>query len=174
MARSVTDPLPGNPILTEFFRHNFWANMALADFCLALPDNILETAIPGTYGEIRRTLAHMAGAEERHLSALTNGPERRNPTLEQTNPDLAAAREHLRQSSEGLIAFAERVEGDPTLTVTWHGETYEMPVSLFLVQAINHATDHRTQIKTALTQAGIEPPELDGWNWDDARQASRD
>jgi uncharacterized damage-inducible protein DinB len=58
------------------------------------------------------------------------------------------------------------------LTVTWHGEMYEMPVSLFLVQAINHATDHRTQIKTALTQAGIEPPELDGWNWDDARQAS--
>ncbi len=172
MARAVTNPLPGSPILIEFFRHNLTANSTLIDFCMALPDDVLETTIPGIYGGILKTLAHMAGAEERYLAALTGGPERRNPTLEQTNPDLATAREHLRQSSEGLIALAERVEGDPMLTVTWHGEMYEMPVSLFLVQAINHATDHRTQIKTALTQAGIEPPELDGWNWDDARQAS--
>ena len=168
----MPDPRPGNPILTELFRHNLWANSTLIDFCAALPDGILETAVPGTYGEIHKTLAHMAGAEERYLATLTGGPERRNPTLEQTNPNLAAVREHLRQSSEGLIAFAERVEGDPNLTVTWHGETYEMPVSLFLVQAVNHATDHRTQIKTALTQAGIEPPELDGWTWDDARRTN--
>jgi uncharacterized damage-inducible protein DinB len=45
-----------------------------------------------------------------------------------------------------------------------------MPAALFLVQAINHATEHRTQIKTALTQAGISPPELDGWTWDDERR----
>ena len=163
---------PVNPILTELFRHNLWANSTLIDFCAALPDDVLETTVPGTYGEILKTLAHVAGAEERYLAALTGGPERRNPSLEQTIPDLATVHEHLRQSSEALIDFAGRVEGDPTLTVTWHGGTYEMPVSLFLVQAINHATDHRTQIKTALTQAGIEPPELDGWNWDDARQGS--
>jgi uncharacterized damage-inducible protein DinB len=163
----------GNPILTELFRHNRWANTTLIDFCAALPDDVLETTVPGTYGEILKTFAHVAGAEERYLAALTGGPERRNPTLEQTDPDLATVREHLRQSSEALIDFAGRVEGDPTLTVTWHGETYEMPVSLFLVQAINHATDHRTQIKTALTQAGIEPPELDGWNWDDARREGK-
>jgi len=54
--------------------------------------------------------------------------------------------------------------------VTWRGESYEMPAALFLVQAINHATEHRTQIKTALTQAGITPPELDGWTWDDERR----
>ncbi len=41
------------------------------------------------------------------------------------------------------------------------------------VAAINHATEHRTQIKTALSQAGIEPPELDGWTWDDERQKTR-
>jgi uncharacterized damage-inducible protein DinB len=169
----MTDTRPGNPILVELFRHNLWANSTLIDFCAVLPDDVLDTAVPGTFGEIRAILAHVAGAEERYLSALTGGPERRNPTLEQTNPDLATVREYLRQSSNGLIAFAEGVEGDPTLMVTWHSERYQMPVSLFLVQAINHATDHRTQIKTALTQAGIEPPELDGWNWDDARRAAR-
>lgn len=172
MTGAMTNTRLGNPILIELFRHNLWANSTLIDFCMALPDDVLDTVVPGTFGGIRATLTHVAGAEGRYLSALTGGPERRNPTLEQTNPDLATVREHLRQSSEGLIAFAEHVEGDPVLTVTWHGEKYEMPVSLFLVQAINHATEHRTQIKTALTQAGIEPPELDGWNWD-ARRAPR-
>jgi uncharacterized damage-inducible protein DinB len=168
----MTDSRAGGSVLAEMFRHNLWANMALSDFCAALPNDVLDTTIPGTYGGILATLAHLAGAEGRYLAALTSSPERRNPTLEQTNPGLATVREHVQQSSEGLIAFAERVEGDPILAVTWHGETYEMPVSLFLVQAINHATDHRTQIKTALTQAGIEPPELDGWTWDDARRGS--
>jgi uncharacterized damage-inducible protein DinB len=168
----MTDTRGGGSVLAEMFRHNLWANLALIDCCAALPDDVLDTAIPGTYGGIRATLTHLAGAEGRYLAALTGGPERRNPTFEQANPDLETVRERVQQSSEGLIAFAERVEADSILAVTWHGETYDMPVSLFLTQAINHATEHRSQIKTALTQAGIEPPELDGWTWDDARRDS--
>jgi uncharacterized damage-inducible protein DinB len=152
------------------FRHNLWANLTLIDVCLTLPEAILETTVPGTYGGIRETLTHLAGAEERYLSALAGGPERRNPTLEETAPDLATLREHVRQSGEGLIAYAGTVEGNPTLDVTWRGQSYEMPTALFLVQAINHATEHRSQIKIALTQAGITPPELDGWTWDDERR----
>ena len=127
-------------VVAEMFRHNLWANMTLTAFCAALTDDVLETAIPGTYGGIRETLAHVAGAEERYLAALTGGPERRNPTLEQTNPDVATLRARVRQSGEGLIELAEHVDGDPALTVTWHGKKYTMPTSLFLVQAINHAT----------------------------------
>ena len=40
-----------------------------------------------------------------------------------------------------------------------------MPVSLFLIQAINHGTEHRSQIATILTQIGVEPPEMDGWTY---------
>lgn len=36
---------------------------------------------------------------------------------------------------------------------------------MVLVQAINHATEHRAQIMTTLTQAGVEPPSLDGWTY---------
>ena len=38
-----------------------------------------------------------------------------------------------------------------------------MPVSLFLLQAVNHGTEHRSQVATILTQLGVEPPEMDGW-----------
>jgi uncharacterized damage-inducible protein DinB len=37
------------------------------------------------------------------------------------------------------------------------------------VQAINHATEHRSQVMTALTQVGITPPDLDGWSWSGER-----
>jgi uncharacterized damage-inducible protein DinB len=164
----MTDAQRGHPILAELFRHNLWANLTLIDLCVTLPDEILEMNVPGTYGGIRETLAHLVGAEERYLAALVAGPERRNPTLEETAPDLSTLREHARQSGEGFVAYAERVEGNPTLQVIWRAQSYKMPAALFLVQAINHATEHRTQIKTALTQAGITPPELDGWTWDDA------
>ena len=159
----------GHPILAQFFRHNLWANLALIDFLATVPDEVLETSVPGTFGSIRETLMHVVGAEERYLARVTGGPDRRNPTLEETDPDLATLRERVRQSGEGLVAYAASVVGDPVLHETWDGVPHELPVSLRLVQAINHATDHRTQIKTALTQAGFDPPELDGWTWDEAR-----
>jgi uncharacterized damage-inducible protein DinB len=162
-----------NPILTDLFRHNLWANLALVDLCMTLSDDVVATTVPGTFGSVRETLTHVAGAEGRYVSALGGGREQRDPTLEESAPDLATVREHLRQSGEGLIAYAETVEGDPTLRVVWRGETYEMPASLFLVQAINHATEHRAQVMTALTQAGVTPPELDGWTWDGERRGSR-
>jgi len=144
--------------------------LTLIDHCVTLPEEILETNVSGTYGGIRQTLTHLVGAEERYISALVGGPERRNPTLEETAPDLITLREHARQSGEGFVAYAGTVEGNPTLRVTWRGQSHQVPAALFLVQAINHATEHRTQIKTALTQAGITPPELDGWTWDDERR----
>lgn len=159
-----------NAILADLFRHNLWANLALIDVCADLPDEALETIAPGTFGSVRATLAHLAGAEERYVSGLIGGPERRNPTLEERGLDLADMRRHLQESGDALIAYAETVSGDPTLTVSWHGEQYQMPASLFLVQAIDHATEHRTQIKSALTIAGHEPPEIDGWTWDATRR----
>ena len=157
-----------NPILADLFRHNLWANLALLDLCMTLPDEVLETMVPGTYGTIRQTLMHIAGPEERYLARLSTGTRRRRPGgLEEANPDLATVREHLQQSGEGFVALAESVDGDPIFSVTLRGETQprDLPASLFLVQAINHATEHRSQIMTALTQAGVTPPDLDGWTW---------
>jgi uncharacterized damage-inducible protein DinB len=166
----MTDAQRVNPVLVELFRHNLWANLTLIDLCVTLPDEILETNVPGTFGGIRESLTHLVGAEERYLLALAGGSKRRNPTLEEIAPDLATLRERAHQSGERFVAYAGTVEGNPTLDVTWDGQTYKMPAAFYLVQAINHSTEHRSQVKIALTQAGISPPELDGWTWDDARR----
>ncbi len=166
----MTEAPHGNPILVELFRHNLWANLTLMDLCLTLPEEILETNVPGTFGGIRETLIHLAGAEERYLLALAGGLERPQPSMEEIAPDLATVRERARQSGERFVTYAGTVQGNPTLDVTWHGQSYKMPAAFYLVQAINHSTEHRSQIKIALTQAGISPPELDGWTWDDERR----
>src|SRR5215212_9669947 len=103
----MTDTQRGHPILAELFHHNLWANLTLIDFCATLPDEVLGTNVSGTFGGIRETLTHVVGAEGRYHSALDGGPERRNPTLEETAPDLATLREQARQSGEGFIAYAE-------------------------------------------------------------------
>lgn len=176
-------------ILVEMFRHNLWANLTLIEFCAALPDPVLATRIPGAYGAIDDTLGHLAGTEEGYLSMLHGelapGAAKRDRT---TSPDLATLREqalraggrlelptihdHARASGEGLIAYAAAVEGDPMVLMAWPDRVYELPASLVLVQAVNHATEHRSQVSTALTQAGITPIAIDGWAWSAVRAAS--
>jgi uncharacterized damage-inducible protein DinB len=34
-----------------------------------------------------------------------------------------------------------------------------------IVQAINHADEHREQIKSMLTALGVTPPRIDGWKY---------
>jgi uncharacterized damage-inducible protein DinB len=40
---------------------------------------------------------------------------------------------------------------------------YKLPS--LMVQAINHSTEHRTQISTIITQLGKEPPDMSGWSF---------
>ncbi len=178
-----------NAMLAEMFRHNLWANLQLVDACEALTESVLEAHVPGTYGTIRDTIGHLAGTEEGYLAMLRSALAPGVPTRDaRATPDLATLRErahragqqldlatvrdHLLASGEGLIAYATSVEGDPRVQVAWPNQVYEMPASLVLVQAINHATEHRSQVNTALTQAGVTPVALDGWAWHAGRMGS--
>jgi uncharacterized damage-inducible protein DinB len=51
--------------------------------------------------------------------------------------------------------------------VDWDGSPRDVPKTILLTQAINHATEHRAQIMVSMTQLGIQPPDLDGWQYFD-------
>jgi uncharacterized damage-inducible protein DinB len=51
--------------------------------------------------------------------------------------------------------------------IDWDGTPRDVPKSISLTQAINHATERRAQIMATLTQLGIEPPDLRGWSYFD-------
>jgi uncharacterized damage-inducible protein DinB len=157
--------------LVELFRHNAWANQCLFEACEGLSDAQLDATAVGTFGSIRDTLAHIVGAQERYVAALAEaGPvgaiRERDPF-----PGLAALREAARASDEALVALAARARSGATVTTTWRGEGYTLPVWLLLVQAVNHATEHRAQVAAILTQQGIAPPGLDGWTYHETRFA---
>ncbi len=42
---------------------------------------------------------------------------------------------------------------------------FAYPLASFLVQVANHSTAHREQIATIITQLGLEPPSMTGWQW---------
>lgn len=129
----------------------------------------LDATIVGTFGSIRDTLVHIVGAQERYVAALAEtGPvsviRERAPF-----PGLAELRDGARTSGEALVELAAQAQSGATVTTTWRGEEYTLPVWLLLVQAINHATEHRAQVSAILTKQGISPPSMDGWTYHEAR-----
>ncbi|MGH2536685.1 MAG: DinB family protein [Candidatus Promineifilaceae bacterium] len=159
-------------ILSEIFKHSRWANLGLVDFCARLDEALLaaEPLAGGVYGPVQSTLRHIANAERRYLGWLANRPYTYLTAEGQPEPDLETIRRSLAETGQEFVALAaepperQRARGlDPD-----DGEPYDVPASLLLVQAINHASEHRAQVMVVLTQHGVEPPELDGWTYGEA------
>jgi uncharacterized damage-inducible protein DinB len=152
------------PILATFYRHNLWANERMLEACANLTDAQLDAGVDGTRGSIRETLMHLVGAEERYVGALT-GAYPDQSWVQAGWQGTAPLIERVRASGEALISIAREVAPGTILRTRYRGEDHEVPVETVLIQVINHATEHRSQIATILTQQGIEPPNLDGWSY---------
>lgn len=154
--------------LPDFFKYNLWANLRLLDACAQLSDAQLDATMPGIFGSVRETLMHMLSSEEGYTRHFTfTGPTPTPPLKESTAfPGFDELRRRAERSGKELMAIAEQADLDQILYLD--GGTYEAPVIINLIQAINHGIDHRSQISTLLTQQGIEPPDLDGWSYNDA------
>jgi uncharacterized damage-inducible protein DinB len=148
--------------MSDAFAHHVWASLRLLDACLALTPKQLETKVPGTYGTILDTQRHIVGADASYLFVLSGG---RVAQIEEDDMDLAALRAQM--ATHGAAWDAVLAAGpDPEAVVTRNrddGSSSHAPAGIRLAQAVQHGTDHRSQICTALTTLGIEPPEIDVW-----------
>ncbi len=150
-------------ILVKLFEHNRWANLRAVEACADLTEAQLDATVCGTAGSVRDTLMHIAGAEQRYVSRLSG----RQPSYGERDgwPGAEKLRQALDESGRALIELAERADPDEVLEGEYQGQPYKLPVATVYVQAINHATEHRSQIATILTQQGTEPPDFSGWAW---------
>jgi uncharacterized damage-inducible protein DinB len=152
--------------LPDFFTYNLWANLRLLDACAHLSDAHLDATTKGTFGSVRETLMHLLAAEEGYVRALTGKiPTPRLADLTHF-PDFDELRRRAERSGKELITVAE--QGELSQILHLDGGTYEAPVIVVLIQALNHAIDHRSQIATLLSQQDVMPPDLDGWSYHDA------
>jgi len=155
--------------LIELCNHNVWATQRLFAACEELSDAQLDATLVGTFGSIRNTLMHIVGAQERIATVLAEaGPVSVNRDGD-LFPGLAELRARARTSGEVLVELAAHAPSGATVTTTWRGEAYALPVWMLLAQAITHATEHRTQVAAILTQQGIAPPTMDVWAYHEDR-----
>lgn len=152
--------------LTVLFSHNLWANLLLLEKCADLTSEQLDAAIAGTYGSIHDTLEHIVTAEKSYFSRISTGQPYRHP--EDAPPmTIKEMTEWAHMTGNGLIEWASMVGAGDAVMIDWDGTPREVPKTILLTQAINHATEHRAQIMVILTQLGIQPPELDSWSYFD-------
>ena len=152
-------------VLEDAFGHHAWATLRLIDSCLELRPEQLATAVPGTYGSIIETMRHLVGADSRYLFVLTG---ELTPVIDEDRLDLAGLRAAMEANGAAWLGLVAQ-DLDPEAVLGRRrddgSETYA-PVGIRLAQALHHGTDHRSQICTALTSLGYEPPDIDAWAFD--------
>ena len=151
-------------MLEDAFAHHVWATLRLIDACLVLSAEQLGTAVPGTYGSILETQRHLVGADASYLF-VTSGE--RTPLIDEDHmslPDLRAEMEA--HGAEWSRLLAEDLDPDAVLVRRRDdGSETHAPMGIRLAQVLHHGTDHRSQICTALTTLGVEPPYIDVWDF---------
>jgi len=154
--------------LEKLFEHNHWANTKIIQACAVLSDAQLDAEPPSAAkGSIRLTLVHLVTGQHNYLRTLTL------PLAARLNaPTIAFAdlQESASNSGAGLLALA-RGEQKPLQPQLQTKDGYLAEPWVIMVQAINHATEHREQIKSMLTSLGITPPDIDGWDYGEATGA---
>jgi uncharacterized damage-inducible protein DinB len=152
-------------VLTKLFKHNTWANLKLLAYCENLTDEQLDTEVVGCFGSIRNTLVHITYGEVDAINLATN---KLPPVPFPSNqfPGFGLLKESICWAGDELLQLAISARADTIVEVRRPDEPiYRYPLASFLVQAINHSTEHRTQISTIITQLGMQPPSMSGWTY---------
>jgi uncharacterized damage-inducible protein DinB len=151
-------------LMADAFAHHVWATVRLIDTCSGLRPKQLEIAVPGTYGSILKTMRHLVGADSWYLVDITGDRTRRIEEDHMGLPELRAVIE-----SDGpawSVLLAQDPDPDVVVTEVDEEDGYEKdaPIGIRLAQALHHGSDHRSQICTALSTLGVDPPAIDVWD----------
>lgn len=151
-------------LMADAFAHHVWATERVLEACDGLTDEQLATTVPGTYGSILDTMRHTVDADCSYLFVIGGGSHA-DIGMELETMDLAGLRAEWATHGVAWTAILDS-QPDPDEQLIRHrddGSSTRAPKGLRMAQALHHGTDHRSQIATALTQLGIEPPDIDLW-----------
>ena len=157
-------------LLKDAMAHHIWATEQLTDTCAALTTDRLRTPVPGTYGSILATLGHLVSSDRWYLSFLREGVSQFDDESEFSLDDLRSA--ITSNGAAWMELLAEGPDPDTDIPELDDGLLVHSPIGVRLAQVVHHGTDHRSQVCTALTSLGVEPPVIDVWAY--ARASGRE
>jgi uncharacterized damage-inducible protein DinB len=149
----------------DAFAHHVWATTRLIDTCLDLNTRQLATAVPGTYGSILETMRHLVEGDSDYLSIMTGDRGHLIGTEQMDLPELRGVMENDGVLWSGLLAH--HLDSNAMVKEIDDRDGFERDATtgIRLAQALHHGTDHRSQICTALTVLGVDPPGIDAWTY---------
>lgn len=151
-------------LLDDAFDHHVWATVRLIDACLPLTPDQLATKVPGTYGSIIETLRHLVDGDGFYLYGLTGNRSYGINTDGMDLRDLQSAIETNGTAWSRLLA--QNPDPDAvTLELDEDGFERRATMGIRFAQALHHGTDHRSQVCTTITSLGVEPPNIDVWDF---------
>jgi uncharacterized damage-inducible protein DinB len=158
-------------LLDDAFAHHVWATERLIDACAGLTPEQLRTPAPGTYGSIIATLRHLVSSDGWYFSFFGEPPM---PIDEEADTSLVELRSGITANGVAWKALlATGLDGEADIVEHGEGWDFHAPLAFRLAQVTHHGTDHRSQVCTALTSLGIEPPEIDVWAYGEGTKRTR-
>jgi len=151
-------------VLRDALGHHVWATLRLMDTCDTLTPDQLNATAPGTYGSILDTMRHVVGADRGYLFRLSG---QRVPRIDEEGMSLGELRSVMeRNGPEWSTLASEDIDADVDVPgMTGDGVEFHAPKGIRFAEVVHHGTDHRSQICTILTTLGVEPPEIDVWDF---------
>ncbi|HEY8679458.1 MAG TPA: DinB family protein [Candidatus Dormibacteraeota bacterium] len=166
----------GNATLKEAFRHHAWATRGLLAFCTQLrPDQLSQprpAPLAGVHGSILETFDHIVASDGGYLGALTGHRPAWAVAERATSPDLGELASRVDEAEALWIGFLS-IPDDADRRVLLDDGTYETHAAIVTAQALHHGSAHREQICAILRDLGLEPPEVQPWDFADATGRSR-
>ncbi|MCX7624281.1 MAG: DinB family protein [Thermomicrobium sp.] len=156
------------PSLEPLLRFNLWANRLVVQHCRAIDPALLDAApLPGVYGTVRATLAHIASAEAAYAARLRG----KEPVRLPPDADLDRIAESLERTGLDLLELARTVPADRVVSYTSPtlGDV-SVPAWVIFAQLVVHGCDHRSQLATLFTHLGAPLPPLDVWQFAGVRR----
>jgi uncharacterized damage-inducible protein DinB len=154
--------------LDGLYACNAWVMENMVEVSRQLTPEELDRDRRGAYGSILVTLAHVVGAHQVWLARLDGDSPTTLPGVSEmpTLDDIRAAYRDVSNAYRERLARLTPEEAARIVSYrTTAGAIEEHPVGEILLHVSLHTSNHLAQVATLLTQAGVEPPQVDYMAW---------
>lgn len=152
--------------LEEAFRAHSWANRRLLDFCKDLDAEQIAARSRVTKWSVLETFTHIVSADGYYLGSLI-GQGRIVPAWNEDEDPAWSIDDLLGRAAQVSARWDDYLktnDNSARLLVIDNG-TFECDAGVLVAQALHHGDLHREQICEIARELGLEPPDLQPWEY---------